>query len=65
MNILKKILREVESDRKNIKGHKISVENSKKGMKTHGLSKNNILALFNFVLCGKKRKLLYNKRVLP
>ena len=58
-------VREEESDSK-VKGHKMYVENPRKAMKNHGLSKNGMFLLYSdLYYVGKKRSLLYNKCVLP
>ena len=56
--------KEEESDSKNMKGHKMYVENPREGIKNHSLSKNRMFLLFSNCIMYVKRSLLYNKGVL-
>ena len=57
--------KEEESDSKNVNGYKMYVENLRKEMKNHGLSKNEMFLLYSDCIMCEKRSLLYNKGVLP
>lgn len=66
-------VRKEESDRKNVKGHKMYVENPRKGVENprKGMKNNNFSKNGMFFLCSdlyyvrKKWPLKYNKGILP